>query len=244
MHCTPTPRPIRCWRKGHRGEGNTYSTPVCIANAIADALDLDDVVLPMSPSKIADILLRNEPAPPAGADVRQATRPAGGRSLIGEGRTRVPASPQAVWDILLDPKALAKVISGCQELQAVGANAYHADVIMGVGPVRGLFEANVALRDLSGTEKRGSDWRRDRPELGSGGGTRHVTLEPDGDGTLVNYRYEVNVSGKVASVGGRMLDGAARILIGQFFNALVRQTSGDTRASLWKRLLRKLGLGK
>ncbi|MGB4825726.1 MAG: molybdopterin cofactor-binding domain-containing protein [Paracoccaceae bacterium] len=243
VHCTPTPSPYTLLGAKGIGEGNTYSTPVCIANAIADALDLDDVVLPMSPSKIADILLRNEPAPPAGADVRQATRPAGGRSLIGEGRTRVPASPQAVWDILLDPKALAKVIPGCQELQAVGANAYHADVIMGVGPVRGLFEANVALRDLVEPKSAVLIGNVTGP-LGSGGGTGHVTLEPDGDGTLVNYRYEVNVSGKVASVGGRMLDGAARILIGQFFNALVRQTSGDTRASLWKRLLRKLGLGK
>jgi 2-furoyl-CoA dehydrogenase large subunit len=60
-------------------------------------------------------------------------------------------------------------------------------------------------------------------------------------GTRVIYVYEVSVAGKVAAVGGRMLDGAARALIGQFFNSLVRQTGGSPRPSLWSNLRGKLG---
>ena len=49
-------------------------------------------------------------------------------------------------------------------------------------------------------------------------------------------------AGKVAAVGGRMLDGAARALIEQFLNALVRQTGGESTVSLWTRIKRILGL--
>lgn len=242
VHCTPTPSPYTVLGAKGVGEGNTYSTPVCIANAIADALDLDDIVLPMSPSKVAEILMGDEPAPPEGSSAELAGRvKTGGRALTGEGKTRVPATPQEVWDILLDPKALAKVIPGCRELQVVGENSYRAEVDMGVGPVRGRFEANVALSDL--VEPQSATLAGDvTGPLGNGGGSGRVTLEADGEGTLVTYRYEVTVSGKVASVGGRMLDGAARVLIGQFFNALVRQTDGTVSEGLWTRIKRRLGL--
>lgn len=244
VHCTPSPSPFTALGAKGIGEGNTYSTPVCIANAIADALDLDDVVLPMSPSKVADILMGEEPAAPQGQEVQAAPKSAGGgRALAGQGQTRVPAPPAEVWKILLDPDALARVIPGCHDLEAVGDNSYRADVDMGVGPVRGRFEANVALYDLVEPESARLKGDVSGP-LGNGGGTGHVTLTPDGDGTLVNYSYEVTVSGKVASVGGRMLDGAARVLIGQFFNALVRQTGGTVSDGIWGRLKRKLGMGQ
>ena len=51
------------------------------------------------------------------------------------------------------------------------------------------------------------------------------------------------MAGKVAAVGGRMLDGAARFLIGQFFEALIRQAGGGAPGEgWWRRLLRALGL--
>ena len=55
----------------------------------------------------------------------------------------------------------------------------------------------------------------------------------------------MHVAGKVAAVGGRMLDGAARILIGQFFEALIRQAGGGQGAPTegwWRRLLKAMGL--
>ncbi|WP_324752228.1 xanthine dehydrogenase family protein molybdopterin-binding subunit [Roseovarius sp. Pro17] len=243
VHCTPTPSPYTALGAKGIGEGNTYSTPVCIANAIADALDLDDIVLPMSPSKVAELLMGDEPAPPEGAATQPAKRTGAGRALTGEGKTSVPASPQEVWDILLDPKALARVIPGCHELEEVGQNSYRADVDMGVGPVRGRFEANVTLSDLD--EPKSATLTGDvAGPLGSGGGNGRVTLTPEEGGTLVTYAYEVTVSGKVASVGGRMLDGAARMVIGQFFNGLVRQTGGTVSEGLWTKVKRKLGLGQ
>jgi 2-furoyl-CoA dehydrogenase large subunit len=57
-----------------------------------------------------------------------------------------------------------------------------------------------------------------------------VTLEEADGLTTIGYRYEAGIGGKVASVGGRLLDGAARFLISQFFAALAKQASGESGA--------------
>jgi len=73
-----------------------------------------------------------------------------------------------------------------------------------------------------------------------------VTLEPQGGGTLLRYDYQAEVSGKVAAVGGRMLEGAAKIVLRQLFEQLGRQAGGKgvtaTPGSWWKRLLSRLGV--
>ncbi|MBV8851643.1 MAG: hypothetical protein JOZ16_18875, partial [Methylobacteriaceae bacterium] len=80
--------------------------------------------------------------------------------------------------------------------------------------------------------------------LGFGGGTGFVTLEEADGITTIGYRYEAGIGGKVASVGGRLLDGTARFLIAQFFAALARQAGGGlTEASgsgFFPRLLARL----
>jgi 2-furoyl-CoA dehydrogenase large subunit len=59
---------------------------------------------------------------------------------------------------------------------------------------------------------------------------------------LVHYAYDAAIGGKVASIGGRLLDGAARVIIGQFFAALARQAGGASpqTASSWMSRLRAL----
>ncbi|MED5396226.1 MAG: molybdopterin cofactor-binding domain-containing protein [Pseudomonadota bacterium] len=242
VHCTPSPSPVTLLGAKGVGEGNTYTTPVCIANAIADALGINDVVLPMTPSRVAELVCSAEPPPPMGRQEPEPPASAGkGRSLTGEGSTTVPATPEEVWCVLLDPKALAKVIPGCRELEAVGKDAYRAEVDMGVGPVRGRFEANIRLFDLDEPRQASLAGEVLGP-LGTGAGKGKILLKPVAGDTQVTYRYEMQIAGKVAAVGGRMLDGAARALIEQFLNALVRQTGGESTVSLWTRIKRILGL--
>jgi 2-furoyl-CoA dehydrogenase large subunit len=235
------------------GEGNCMSTPVCLANAVADALSGISVdeppSLPITPAKLAALIhLPEPPRPASAAGSRETLTPAaakGGRGLTGEGSREVPSTPEQVWAILLDPKELAALLPGCEALDLVGPNAYRAEVVVGIGPVRGRYTAEVALSDLdpphaltltgSGTSA-----------LGSGSGTGHVTLERTPTGTRVTYRYGASVGGKVAAVGGRMLDSASRLLIGQFFEKLVARVGGPAapakHPSLLARLLRLLGL--
>ena len=246
LHPVQTPSPYT--RLGAKGiaEGNQYSTPACLANAVADALGIEDVETPLAPSRVYEWLHGAERPPPEGSAA--VTTPPKGRALEGSGAIEVPAPREEVWRILMDPARLAAVIPGCETLEQEAENAYRAVVDIGVGPVRGRFEARVSLSDLAPPASGTLSGSMIGP-LGSSHGTGRLRLEPTDDGTRVAYDYEIHLAGKVAAVGGRMLQGASRVLIGQFFAGLIRQCVGDTEdvaraapVGWWSRLLRTLGI--
>ncbi|WP_298261236.1 molybdopterin cofactor-binding domain-containing protein [Bradyrhizobium sp.] len=226
-----TPSPFTPLGSKGVGEGNCMSTPVCIANAVADAIGAKDVVLPLVPAKLAEIVRGAEPAPPARRTSSTQAKRGGDRKLRGEGEAVVKANAQQVWDMLLDPNTLAAVIPGCHGVEKISGTHFRADVTLGIGPVKGRYRAEVKLSDLdppkavtlTGSAEGG---------LGFGNGEGRITLGPTPDGgTTIHYTYEAGIGGKVASIGGRLLDGATRVIIGQFFVSLARQAGGGEPAS-------------
>ena len=211
------------------------STPVCIGNAIADALGLARLDLPATPAKLAAHLHGPE-TPRSTETARMSTETGGQRALFGEGRARVRAAPDEVWRMLLDPATLAAVVPGARSVEKVSETRFRADVTLGIGPVRGSYRAEMELSDLDPPRAltlTGSA----QGALGFGRGTGRLALEPDGSGTLIRYRYEAAIAGKVASVGGRLLDGAARVVISQFFARLAEGAGGERSRSIFARLL-------
>ncbi len=159
----------------------------------------------------------------------------------------VPASPRQVWDTLLDPAKLAAVIPGCHRLDKVSDNDYRAELSLGVGPVKGRFKARVTLSDLDPPGAVTLSGGLDGP-LGSSRGSGRIRLDAAEVGTRVSYDYTVEITGKVAAVGGRMLEGASRAVVKLFFDRLVHQvaepeagTEAVAAPSSWQRF--KLWLG-
>ena len=236
-----TPSPFTPLGAKGLAEGNCMSTPVCIANAVADALDVEDLILPLTPAKVSEWIHGEEPPPPETA-APLAIEAEAGPALRGAGETLVPAAPDQVWETLLDAEALARVIPGCKQLDKVGENDYRATVSLGAGPVRGRFQAQVRLSELDPPHAAVLSGGLEGP-LGASTGTGHIRLEAVPEGTRVRYEYAVSISGKVAAVGGRMLDGAARLLVAQFFERLVAQVGGGPApSSWWRQFLRWLGV--
>jgi 2-furoyl-CoA dehydrogenase large subunit len=236
-----TPSPFTPLGAKGVGEGNCMSTPVCIANAVADALDVKDLVLPLVPAKLAALVRGAEREAP----LRRSAAPkkAGGdRRLHGEGEALVAAEAQRIFDMLLDPATLAAVIPGCQRVEKLSDSHFRAEVTLGIGPVKGRYRANVKLSDLDPPRAVTLTGSADGA-LGFGNGEGRITLRPlENSSTAIHYAYEAAIGGKVASIGGRLLDGAARAIIGQFFVALARHAGGGTsRPSLLTRLRRWFG---
>jgi 2-furoyl-CoA dehydrogenase large subunit len=238
-----TPSPFTPLGAKGVGEGNCMSTPVCVANAVADALGVDTIDLPLTLAKLATLVSGDEPPPPEGAIKPRSAAKAGERAMTGEGEARVEARPERVWEMLLDADLLASIIPGSHGVQKLSPTHFRAEVSLGVGPVKGRYKADVRLSDLE-PPRAATLSGQVIGGLGTGGGSGRITLMPDDRGaTLLRYSYEAAVGGKVAAVGGRLLDGAARVIIGQFFSALARKAGGgSSEPGLLARLLAVLGL--
>ncbi|MBD20412.1 MAG: carbon monoxide dehydrogenase [Rhodospirillaceae bacterium] len=227
-------------------EGNCMSTPVCLANAVCDALSVENIVVPLTPAKISEILHGAELELPVSRG-KKSKKESSDTALRGQGDTFVPADIQNVWDTLLDPDALAAVIPGCHKLNLVKENDYRAEVSLGVGPVRGRFVASVKLSNLNAPNEATVSGGLEGP-LGASSGSGQVTLKARDGGTFIQYKYNVEISGKVAAIGGRMLEGAAKVVVAQFFQRLTAQVSGlpivnkDNR--WWHKILHVLGIKK
>ncbi|MFN0262766.1 xanthine dehydrogenase family protein molybdopterin-binding subunit [Tepidamorphus sp. 3E244] len=215
-HTTTPSTANRLGAKG-MGDGSSMLTPAAIANAVADAFGREDVVLPLNRSRLWRMA-----NPDADIEDKTPSGEAKSDDLTGEGTVLVPMSPQEVWDRLTDPDVLANIVPGCRKLTKDGENRFQAEVELRVAAMRGVFSATIDMRDpvppksvhLVGTVA---------GELGFGRGDGHVTLEPEGDGTRLSYRYRARVGGKVASVGQRMLGKVTEVLIGRFFQALASE---------------------
>lgn len=218
-----TPSPLTPLGAKGTAEGNCMSTPVCIANAIADALSLKDIPIPATPKRLNDLVSGKEPSAPS--DLKPAKRqPAPAQdapALQGEGSIGVPGTPTEIWAALLDPDRLKSIIPGCHAVESAGANQFIADVSLGVGPIKGKFRADVLLSDMQEARHTAISGQLSGP-LGNAEGSGEVWLTGAEPGTQIRFAYRVNVAGKVASVGGRMLQRAAQLIIGQFFHRLAK----------------------
>jgi carbon monoxide dehydrogenase subunit G len=136
-----------------------------------------------------------------------------------EGTQKIAVARERVFAAMTDPAILQKCIPGCEQMQSTGANQYSAKLTAGVGPIKGVFTATVSLADITApsfyklvVEGKG------QPGFVKGAGA--LNLAEDGEGTSIQYTGEINVGGLLASVGQRMIQGAANMMAGRFFSCL------------------------
>ena len=215
-----TPSPITPLGAKGVGEGNCMSTPVCIANAVADALNVEELELPLTPARVLALMdLREAPPPERPSQVTELSLSRADFAVMGEGSVLLPASPQALWEGLTNPESLKAIIPGCRSLREVAPKAFEGEVELGVGVVKGVFRAEVSLSDLDAPRSLRLEGKAEGP-LGTSAGEGAVLLAPEGDGTRLTYLYGADLSGKVAAIGARMVQGAGRALIAQFLKKL------------------------
>jgi 2-furoyl-CoA dehydrogenase large subunit len=142
-----------------------------------------------------------------------------------------------VFEALTDAQSLAQMIPGCERLEHVAANRYRANVILRVGPVRTRYAAEISLSALKPPHSLRLEGRGES-SLGAARGAGTVHLEPAGAGTRLAYAYRTEITGKVAAVGARMLEGAARVILAEMFARLATLLRAPVPrpASRWRKL--------
>jgi carbon monoxide dehydrogenase subunit G len=136
------------------------------------------------------------------------------------GEHRIAAPIDEVWRALNDPEVLARCIDGCEQMERVGEDAFQARVRAKVGPVSAVFTGEVTLADLDPPHAYTLQGSVKGGPAGFGKGAAKVRLTEDGPGaTVLRYDVEGSVGGKLAQVGQRLIDGAARKMADDFFAA-------------------------
>ena len=143
--------------------------------------------------------------------------------LSGEHRFSAPR--ERVWSLLLDPTILQQCLPGAEELVEVGPEEYEARMKIGVAAIRGTYQGKVKIQD----KDEPNSYRMAVEGKGPAGqisGDALMRLEADGDNTIVHWSGNANVRGTLARVGGRVMQPAAKMIVGQFFNCLEGKVSG------------------
>jgi len=137
-----------------------------------------------------------------------------------------------VWDALNNPDVLGACITGCQEVSKVDDEHFNVKVKAKVGPVSATFTAELALQNLNPPSSYVIEGNVKGGAAGFGKGNAAVDLEEDGDVTVLKYAVKATVGGKLAQVGSRLVDGAARKMADEFFAAFTEYLDpGSTAAA-------------
>jgi carbon monoxide dehydrogenase subunit G len=134
--------------------------------------------------------------------------------------------PVRVWRFLTDANRIAECLPGCEKLVQTAEGAYDLQMRFAMGPINGLFRGSIRLHDLQPT----SEYKMNVDGSGAPGflkGEGSVQLAPEGNGTFVKYSGDVSAGGPIASLGQRMVGGAARMVIDEFFRCVAGKLVAD-----------------
>jgi len=120
---------------------------------------------------------------------------------------------------LNDPVVLTACIPGCEAVEQVGPLEKTARMMVKVGPVRAKFSGRIWMSDVIDAERCAMTFEGSGGAAGMARGRSQVELSDEGENTRLHYTVQASVAGKLGLVGGRMIDGAAKQMADQFFNA-------------------------
>lgn len=139
------------------------------------------------------------------------------------GEQVIPLPQQQVWDALNDPLVLRQCIPGCERVDSDAEGRFTIAMVAAVGPVKARFSGRLAIRDADPPRSYALSFEGSGGVAGFGKGTAQVHLTADADAvTVLTYRAEATVGGKIAQVGARLVDGVARKLADGFFERFVQ----------------------
>lgn len=130
----------------------------------------------------------------------------------------VPASRDKVWAALNDPAVLKQCIPGCEVLDMTSPTEMTVTVVIKVGPVKAKFGGKVTLSDLDPPNGYKITGEGNGGVAGFAKGGAAIRLEAAGDNeTILHYEVDSQIGGKLAQLGGRLIDSTAKKLAGEFF---------------------------
>jgi len=147
-------------------------------------------------------------------------------AMVMTGEVQLLAAQEAVWAKLNDPEVLKVCIPGCESLEKLSDTEFQAVATNKIGPVKARFKGKVRLSDLDPPNGYKISGEGDGGVAGFAKGGAVVTLKAQEGGTLLSYNVEAQIGGKLAQIGQRLVNGAAKKLADQFFAKFAEAVQG------------------
>jgi hypothetical protein len=150
-----------------------------------------------------------------------------------EGEYMFEGTREQVWEVVRDPEVLATALPGTQSLEQVSENEYQGEMHVRIGPVAGLFSGLLVISDEVPPESLTMTVEgKGKPGFVKGTGSVQL-ISQEADKTLMQYHGDMQIGGRLASVGQRMMESVSKSLLKQGLDSLnqallARQTSQTT----------------
>jgi carbon monoxide dehydrogenase subunit G len=134
-----------------------------------------------------------------------------------QGQRVLRVTQAQAWDALNDAEILKSCIPGCDKFELTEPNVYNVGVAIKIGPVSAKFTGKVTLTDIQAPNSYALNFEAQGGVAGFGKGESKVSLHPHAEGCELQYTVHSTVGGKLAQLGQRLIDGAAKSLAEDFF---------------------------
>ena len=143
------------------------------------------------------------------------------------GEQLIPASQQETWDALNDPEVLKACVPGCEAIDLIAGNEYQVQMVARVGPVSAKFKGRLTLSDIKPPSSYSIAFEGQGGPAGFAKGGAQVKLSPQNGGTRLAYDVKASVGGKLAQIGSRLVDAAAKKVADDFFRNFTQKLSPE-----------------
>jgi len=134
-----------------------------------------------------------------------------------KGEQLIPAPQQTVWNGLNDPETLKACVPGCESITPSGDNEYQVLMVARVGPVSAKFKGKLTLSEIRPPNSYSIAFEGQGGAAGFAKGGAQVRLSTEGMTTKLAYDVKASVGGKLAQIGSRLIDAAAKKVADDFF---------------------------
>lgn len=145
------------------------------------------------------------------------------------GEFTIPAKRERVWVALNDPEVLARCIPGCEELVRTSDTTFDAKMSTKIGPVKARFDTSIELSQINPPHSYTISGHGKGGAAGFGQGAAQVVLEQLGEQTVLRYGADLQVGGKLAQIGSRLVGGTAKKIANDFFSRFADELSEESQ---------------
>tara|TARA_Y100001001_G_scaffold153708_1_gene167616 strand:+ start:106 stop:690 length:585 start_codon:yes stop_codon:yes gene_type:complete len=132
------------------------------------------------------------------------------------GTYKLNVKKEIAWNALNDPEILKQCIPGCDSFDKENDNTFSASVTNQIGPMNATFSGTVKLLNIKKNESYTLSGEG-QSSVGFANGSANVKLTEEDGTTLLYYEVDINVGGKIAQLGSRLIDGVAKKMSDYFF---------------------------